>query len=247
MYNAGYKLCSVHLKAGLVLRLICHSCVPLIDSIIAILLVLCRTAISWTSASRNALRSKEVQYTHLHLPNLHTCHFSGHFPGKSGLAGCYLTSLSHVGHGVVQCNQTWIWFLSVYIVFYSVFRFGFCFFSVSFLQYCAISDWLGRTFPIWIFSVSNGTWEIALNSVDQSWLLLHTHTHTHTQPCYGPFLWPVREENFWTLWSKGRLTEADTLTIRLRATPSGLTSAHLHHPPIILRAGCPSCRPTNSV
>jgi len=30
-------------------------------------------------------------------------------------------------------------------------------------------------------------------------------------------------------------------------TPSGLTSAHLHHPPIFLQAGCPSCRPTNSV
>jgi len=32
--------------------------------------------------------------------------------------------------------------------------------------------------------------------------------------------------------SKGRLTEADTPTIRLVATPSGLSSAHLHHPPI---------------
>jgi len=40
----------------------------------------------------------------------------------------------------------------------------------------------------------------------------------------------VPEENFWTLWCKGRLTEADTETIRLGATPSGLTSAHLHHP-----------------
>jgi len=40
---------------------------------------------------------------------------------------------------------------------------------------------------------------------------------------------PVPEENFWTLWCKGRLTEADTLIIRLGATPSGLTSAHLHH------------------
>jgi len=35
----------------------------------------------------------------------------------------------------------------------------------------------------------------------------------------------VPEENFWTLWCKGRLTEADTLTIRLGVTPSGLTSA----------------------
>jgi len=33
----------------------------------------------------------------------------------------------------------------------------------------------------------------------------------------------VPEENFWTLWCKGRLTEADTLTIRLGATPSGPT------------------------
>jgi len=39
---------------------------------------------------------------------------------------------------------------------------------------------------------------------------------------------PVPEENFWCLWCKGRLTEADTPTIRLGATPSGLTSAHLH-------------------
>ena len=38
---------------------------------------------------------------------------------------------------------------------------------------------------------------------------------------------PVPEENFRTLWCKRRLTGADTLTIRLGATPSGLTSAHL--------------------
>jgi len=44
----------------------------------------------------------------------------------------------------------------------------------------------------------------------------------------------------------GRLTEADTLTIRLGATPFRLTSAHLHYP-LFLQAGCPSCHPTNSV
>jgi len=55
----------------------------------------------------------------------------------------------------------------------------------------------------------------------------------------------VPEENLWTLWCKGRLTEADTPTIRLGATPSRLTSAHLHHPPF-LQAGCPSCRRTVS-
>ena len=58
---------------------------------------------------------------------------------------------------------------------------------------------------------------------------------------------PVPEENFWTLWCTGRLTEADILTIWLGTTPSGLTSAYLHHPPIFLQAGCPSCRPTNSI
>jgi len=42
---------------------------------------------------------------------------------------------------------------------------------------------------------------------------------------------PVPEEKFWTLWCKGRLTEADTPTIRLSATPSRLSSDHLHHPP----------------
>jgi len=42
----------------------------------------------------------------------------------------------------------------------------------------------------------------------------------------------VPEGNFWTLWCKGRLTEADTPTSRLGATPSGLTSAHLPPSPI---------------
>ena len=46
---------------------------------------------------------------------------------------------------------------------------------------------------------------------------------------------PVPEENCWTLWCKGRLTEADAPNIRLGATPSGLTSAHLHRPPIFYR------------
>jgi len=41
---------------------------------------------------------------------------------------------------------------------------------------------------------------------------MHTHTHTSV---LRPFFWdhpgePVPEENFSTLWCKGRLTEADT-------------------------------------
>ena len=62
--------------------------------------------------------------------------------------------------------------------------------------------------------------------------LITSTNHTTTRL----FFWDhpgelVPEENFWTLWCNGRLTEADTPTIRLGATPSGLTTAHLHHPP----------------
>ena len=63
----------------------------------------------------------------------------------------------------------------------------------------------------------------------------HTH-HTVLRPFFRDHPGePVPEENSWTLWCKERLTEADTETIRLGATPSGLTSAHLHHSPIFYR------------
>jgi len=60
-----------------------------------------------------------------------------------------------------------------------------------------------------------------------------------------PFFWDhpgelVPKENVWTLWCKGRLTEADTPTIRLGATPSRLTSAYLHHPAIFFPAAQPT-------
>ena len=76
-------------------------------------------------------------------------------------------------------------------------------------------------------------------------------THTHTS-ILRPFFWdhsgePVPEENFWTPWCKGRLTEADTPTIQLGVTPSGLTSAHLHHPSIFYRPDAlPATQPTVS-
>ena len=74
---------------------------------------------------------------------------------------------------------------------------------------------------------------------------------TSTTTVWRPFLRdhpgePVPDENFWTLWCKRRLTEADTPIIWLGATPSGLTSVHLHHLPHFLEARCPSCRPTAS-
>jgi len=58
---------------------------------------------------------------------------------------------------------------------------------------------------------------------------------------------PVPEENFWTLWSKGRLMEADTPAIQPGATPSGLTSAHLQHPLVFYRLDAlPATQPTVS-
>jgi len=85
-------------------------------------------------------------------------------------------------------------------------------------------------------------------SVEHAKWYVITTTTTVLRPFFRDYPGePVPEENFWTVWCKRRLTEADTLTIWLGATPSGLTSAHLHHPPYFLRAGCPSCRTTNSV
>jgi len=78
--------------------------------------------------------------------------------------------------------------------------------------------------------------------------LLTTTTTTVLQP----FFWDhpdetVPEENLWTLWCKGRLTEADTPTIQLGATPSGLTSAHIHHHPLFYRPDAlPAAQPTVS-
>jgi len=66
--------------------------------------------------------------------------------------------------------------------------------------------------------------------------LNHHATTTVLRPFFRDYPGePVPEKNFWTLWCKGRLTEADTPTIRLGATPSGLTSAHLHRPPLNLK------------
>jgi len=74
------------------------------------------------------------------------------------------------------------------------------------------------------------------------------HTTTILRPFYrddpGE---PVPEENFWTLWCKRRLTEADTPTIQLGGTPSGLSSAHLHHPHIFYRPDAlPAAQPAAS-
>jgi len=76
---------------------------------------------------------------------------------------------------------------------------------------------------------------------------LSTTTH-HTTTVLRPFFRdhphePVPEENFWTSWCKGRLIEADTPTIRLGDTPSGLCSAHLYHLPIFFTGRMPFLPP----
>ena len=76
-------------------------------------------------------------------------------------------------------------------------------------------------------------------SVQNKTLSTHTHTRAHTTVLW-PFYRdhpdePVTEENFWTSWCKRVLTEADTPSIWLGATPSGLISAYLHHNPSCIR------------
>jgi len=76
----------------------------------------------------------------------------------------------------------------------------------------------------------------------------HHHTTTVLQPFFRDYPGePVPEENFWTLWCKGRLTEADTLTIPARRHSIRTKQCPPPPSPTLLQAGCPSCRPTNSV
>ena len=71
------------------------------------------------------------------------------------------------------------------------------------------------------------------------------HTHTHTpQPFYGPFSGTTRVSRCQKRTSGlYGAREADILTIRLGATPSRLTSAYLHHPPIFFTGRMPFLPP----
>jgi len=81
-------------------------------------------------------------------------------------------------------------------------------------------------------------------------LICITHHQHQTTTVLRPFFrdhpgQPVPEENFWTLWCKGRLTEADTQTIRLGTTLSGLTIAHFHPPFFYRPDALPVAQPTS--
>jgi len=75
--------------------------------------------------------------------------------------------------------------------------------------------------------------------------LHHTHTLTHTT-VLRPFFWdytsePVPEEIFfWTFMVQGRISEEDTLTIRVGATPSGLISNPPQSSPIFMPDALPA-------
>jgi len=88
----------------------------------------------------------------------------------------------------------------------------------------------GHLWDLWPFTrvfVKNPCFTVFLltNLVVQSWSHQQRQNHTTTTTILRPLFRDhpgelVPEENFWTLWCKGRLTEADTPTIRLGALPS---------------------------
>jgi len=82
----------------------------------------------------------------------------------------------------------------------------------------------------------------------QGHILIRVSQPTETATVLRPFFWDHPrvsrcQKRTSGLWCKGRLMEADTLTIRLGATPSGLTSAHLHHPRIFITGWMPFLPP----
>ena len=116
--------------------------------------------------------------------------------------------------------------------------------SECFKLYVCGFEWTFRVLMcLMVSEITSITPEIGHNSVATCMQCMKCcsihHHHHHVTTVLWPFFWdhpddPVPEENFWILWCKGRLTEADTLTILpiwLGATPSGLTSVHLHRPP----------------
>jgi len=73
------------------------------------------------------------------------------------------------------------------------------------------------------------------------------HHNRFTALFPGPPRWASARRELLDFMVQGRLTEADTPTIRLGATPSGVTSARLHHPPIFYRRDAPpAAQPTVS-
>ena len=114
----------------------------------------------------------------------------------------------------------------------------------------ATSDWVGLYYVLlklitinWLYTTLTTAFNLKvqqlhntvfwLSNATQSTILPPPHHNCLTALFPGPPRWDGTRRELLDLWCKGRLTEADTVTIRLGATPSGLSSAHLHHPPNI--------------
>jgi len=98
-------------------------------------------------------------------------------------------------------------------------------------------------------SVRRSTYRRKMSLLAFQMFVCHTYHHHHITTVLWPFFRDhpgelVPEQNFWTLWCKGRLTEADTPT--MGATPSRLSSAHLHHPIFYRTDALPAAQPTVS-
>ena len=79
--------------------------------------------------------------------------------------------------------------------------------------------------------------------------VINNYHHNHFTAIFpGPPGWAGARKEFLDFMAQGKITEADTPTIRLGPTPSGLTSAHLHHPPIFSYRldALPAAQPTVS-
>jgi len=60
--------------------------------------------------------------------------------------------------------------------------------------------------------------------------------------------WVSPHPVFWIFMEQGKIMEAEVPTVRVGTTPTGLTAPPPpQHLKVLLQAGYPSCRPTNSV
>jgi len=73
------------------------------------------------------------------------------------------------------------------------------------------------------------------------------YTTTRPQPFYGPISGTTRCQKRTLDYMVQGTIYRGRHTDHPAGHDSGLTSAHVHHPPIFFQAGCPSCHPTNSV
>jgi len=78
---------------------------------------------------------------------------------------------------------------------------------------------------------------------------IHHYHHNHFTALFMvPPRWAGASTELLDFMVQGKINRGRHTGHPAGCPPSGLTSgAHLHHPPIFLQAGCPSCRPTNSV